>query len=77
MNDELQTPTEETPILITHYGDFFKLYGDPPTYLIGEGNCEVDTIDRMQSFAEGIHRKRLSYDNLIGDNGLSARVVKV
>ena len=47
------------------------------TFRLNEGNCEIDTIDRMKSFAEGIHGKRLSYDELRAPNGLSADVLSV
>ena len=32
---------------------------------LNEGNCEIDTIDRMEAFAEGIGGKRLPYKELI------------
>ncbi|MCY4558951.1 MAG: hypothetical protein OXF79_21765 [Chloroflexi bacterium] len=36
------------------------------------GNCGVDTIDRMGALASGIGGKRLSYADLISDNGLES-----
>ena len=52
-------------------------YVNEATFRLNEGNCEVDTIDRMKSFAAGIHGKRLAYDKLIEPNGLSPDVVPV
>ena len=42
-----------------------------------EDNRDVDTIDRMVAFAWGIHGKRLSYADLIADNGESATPVAI
>ena len=50
-------------------------YVNEASFRLNEGNCEVDTIERMQSFAEGIGGKRLSYADLVRPNGLSARAV--
>ena len=50
-------------------------YINEATFRLNDGNCEVDTLDRMRSFAEGIHDKRLSYDRLTADNGRSGKVV--
>ena len=50
-------------------------YVNEATFRLNEGNCQVDTIDRMTEFARGVGGKRLPYDNLIADNGLSAEVV--
>ncbi len=47
------------------------------TFRLNQGNCEVDTIERMRAFAKGIHNKRLSYAKLIADNGQSAQPVTV
>ena len=52
-------------------------YVNEAAFRLNEGNCEIDTIDRMESFAEGIHGKRLAYDKLIEPNGLSPEVVAV
>ena len=52
-------------------------YVNEATFRLNEGNCEVDTIDRMTEFARGVGGKRLAYADLIADNGLSAAVVKV
>ena len=46
-------------------------YVNEASFRLNEGNCEIDTIDRMEAFAQGIGGKRLSYDNLIEPNGLS------
>ena len=51
-------------------------YVNEAAFRLNEGNCEIDTIDRMESFAEGIHGKRLAYDKLIEDNGLSPVAVR-
>ncbi len=50
-------------------------YVDEASFRLNEGNCAVDTIDRMREFARGIHGKRLSYADLIADNGQSATPV--
>ncbi|MDE0004800.1 MAG: IS1595 family transposase [Rhodospirillaceae bacterium] len=48
-----------------------RRYVNEATFRLNEGNCEIDTLDRMRLFAEGMHGKRLSYDKLIEPNGLS------
>ncbi|MYE50003.1 MAG: IS1595 family transposase [Gammaproteobacteria bacterium] len=45
-------------------------YVNETTFRLNEGNCEVDTIDRMMALAFGIGGKRLRYEDLIADNGL-------
>lgn len=50
-------------------------YVNEATFRLNEGNCEVDTLDRMRNFAAGVHGKRLRYADLIAPNGLSAQVV--
>ena len=50
-------------------------YVNEATFRLNEGNCENDTIDRMEAFAEGLHGKRLRYVDLIADNGKSAQVL--
>ena len=52
-------------------------YVNEATFRLNEGNCEVDTIERMESLASQIGGKRLSYKKLIRDNGLSAQVLPV
>ena len=52
-------------------------YVNEASFRLNEGNCEVDTIDRMRDFAAGIGGKRLSYADLIADNGESATPVAV
>lgn len=49
-------------------------YVNEATFRLNEGNCEVNTIDRMEAFAEGLHGKRLRYVDLIADNGLASGV---
>ena len=50
-------------------------YVDEATFRLNDGNCEIDTLDRMESLASHIGGKRLSYKKLIRNNGLSAKVV--
>ena len=52
-------------------------YVNEATFRLNEGNCEVDTIERMESLASQIGGKRLPYKKLIRDNGLSAQVMPV
>ncbi|MCS1410075.1 MAG: hypothetical protein M2R45_03263 [Verrucomicrobia subdivision 3 bacterium] len=52
-------------------------YVDEATFRLNEGNCEIDTLDRMETFAEQIGNKRLRYRDLIKHNGLSSKVVTV
>ncbi len=52
-------------------------YVNEASFRLNEGNVEIDTIDRMESFAEGIGGKRLAYKELIADNGLSREAVAV
>lgn len=37
------------------------------TFRLNEGNCEVDTIDRMGAFVRGISDKRIAYKDLVGN----------
>ena len=56
-------------------------YVNEATFRLNEGNCEVDTIDRMESLAGQIGNKRLPYAKLVrpqravlhGGAGVSAR----
>lgn len=41
-------------------------YVDEFTFRLNEGNCERDTIDRMESLASGIGGKRIRYADLAG-----------
>ena len=52
-------------------------YVNEATFRLNEGNCEVDTLDRMESLASQIGNKRLPYDKLTKANGLSSKVVPV
>lgn len=52
-------------------------YVNEAAFRLNEGNCEIDTIERMEAFARSVHGKRLRYRDLIADNGLSAEVVAV
>ena len=40
-------------------------YVDEAAFRLNNGNCEVDTIDRMEAFAKGIGGKRIPYRDLI------------
>jgi len=51
---------------------YLARYVNEATFRLNEGNCEVDTLDRMAAFSAGIGGKRLSYANLTADNGKSA-----
>ena len=52
-------------------------YVNEATFRLNEGNCEVDTIERMEAFAGRIGGKRLPYAKLVRKNGLSSMVVPV
>ena len=52
-------------------------YVNEATFRLNEGNCEVDTLDRMEAFAIQIGNKRLLYKKLVKRNGLSSTVVPV
>ena len=41
-------------------------YVDEATFRLNEGNCEIDTLDRMASLVRRVGGKRLSYKTLIG-----------
>ena len=40
-------------------------YVDEFAFRLNEGNCEIDTLDRMKSLVRGMGGKRLSYKGLI------------
>lgn len=52
-------------------------YVNEATFRLNEGNWEVDTLDRMEAFANQIGNKRLPYAKLARRNGLSSTVVPV
>lgn len=52
-------------------------YVNEATFRLNEGNCEVDTLDRMESFAAQIGNKRIPYRKLTAPNGLSSEVLGV
>ena len=52
-------------------------YVNEATFRLNDGNCEVDTIERMESLAGQIGNKRLPYAKLVRRNGLSSTVVPV
>ena len=41
-------------------------YVNEAAFRLNEGNCEMDTLDRMESLANGIGGKKLSYKDLVG-----------
>ena len=40
-------------------------YVNEAAFRLNEGNCEMDTIDRMEALAKGIGGRKLSYKNLV------------
>ena len=50
-------------------------YVNEATFRLNEGNCEVDTLERMEALASGIGGKRLRYTDLIADNSESNKPV--
>ena len=50
---------------------------DEATFRLDDGNCEIGTLDRMESLARQIGSKRLSCKKLIRDNELSSKVVSM
>ena len=40
-------------------------YVDEFTFRLNQGNCEVDTIERMEAFAKSIGGKRVAYKDLV------------
>ncbi len=43
-------------------------YVDETAFRLNEGNCEVDTLDRMAALASGIGGKRLRYRDLVAES---------
>ena len=52
-------------------------YVNEAAFRLNEGNCEADTIDRMAALVGRIAGRRISYRDLIRDNGLSNVVCSV
>lgn len=50
-------------------------YVNEASFRLNEGNCEVDTIERMEALASGIGGKKLRYVDLVADNGESNKPV--
>ncbi len=55
-----------------YYGTFHHFskkhldkYVDEFTFMLNEGNCKIDTIDRLKSLAKGANNKRLTYKKLV------------
>ena len=49
-------------------------YVNEATFRLNEGNCEVDTIERMELVAAQIGNRRIPYRKLTAPNGLSSEV---
>ena len=54
-----------------------RRYVNEAAFRLNEGNCEVDTIDRMEALVRQMGGARLRYKDLIADNGKSATPVAV
>ncbi len=52
-------------------------YVNEAAFRLSEGNCEVDTIDRMAALVRRIADRRISLEELTADNGLSNEVVSM
>ena len=50
-------------------------YVNEASFRLNEGNCEVDTLERMEALASGVGGKRLRYADLIADTGESNKPV--
>ena len=50
-------------------------YVNEATFRLNEGNCEVDTLERMESLIRQMGGSRLSYEDLIAGDGQSAKPV--
>ena len=48
-----------------------RRYVDEATFRLNEGNCEVDTLDRMAALIKRLTDSRLPYSVLVAGNGLS------
>ena len=42
-------------------------YVDEFAFRLNEGNCEIDTMDRIESLCKGMDGKRLKYKELIAE----------
>ena len=42
-----------------------SLYVDEFVFRLNEGNCKIDTVDRLESLVKGIVGKRLTYRMLV------------
>ena len=40
-------------------------YVDEFSFRLNEGNCEIDTIDRMDALVKGMGNKRIPYKTLV------------
>lgn len=60
-------------VTLKHLGKYLN----ETTLRLNEGNCEVDTVDRLESLASQIGNKRLPCAKLVRRNGLSSTVVPV
>ena len=51
-------------------------YVNEASFRLNEGNCEVDTLDRMEALVKQMDGARLPWRELIADNGKSTRPVE-
>jgi len=42
-----------------------QLYLDEFSFRLNEGNCRIDTVDRLESLVRGVVGKRLTYKMLV------------
>ena len=47
-------------------------YVNEATFRLNDGNCEVDTLDRMEALARQLTDSRIPYADLVAENGLSS-----
>ena len=47
-------------------------YVNEATFRLNDGNCEVDTLDRMEALARQLTDSRITYADLVAENGLSS-----
>ena len=52
-------------------------YVNEAAFRLNEGNCEIDTIDRMEALVRGMAGKRVRYVDLVAENGISSVVCAV
>ena len=47
-------------------------YVNEATFRLNDGNCEIDTLDRMEALAGQLTDSRIPYAKLVADNGVSS-----